>query len=271
MSGSRYTTPYAYVSDGNGDPIVGAQLSFYETGTSTPQNTYSDVNLTIPNPNPVPSGTDGLFPSIFLLAAPSYKVVLADENDVLIWTADPVGPGASAAASVPSYLYGMIFAWAGPTPPSGAVFCFGQAVSRIAYPSLFALIGTFWGIGDGATTFNLPDLRGNTLAGVDNMGGAAADRLTAAALGTGAVLGVVAGNQLAQAHSHGITDPGHFHVLNLGTNEVAGGGNPIQAPGSGTSVDVQTNTTGITITSALSGNSQNVQPTAVVNYIMFLA
>ena len=43
-------------------------------------------------------------------------------------------------------------------PPEGFLFCDGSAVSRAMYPDLFNLIGTTYGIGDGSTTFNLPDL-----------------------------------------------------------------------------------------------------------------
>ena len=43
-------------------------------------------------------------------------------------------------------------------PPEGFLWCDGSAVSRTAYPDLFALIGITYGSGDGSTTFNLPDL-----------------------------------------------------------------------------------------------------------------
>jgi microcystin-dependent protein len=43
--------------------------------------------------------------------------------------------------------------------PVGWAFCDGQDVSRSAFPNLFAVIGTTYGPGDGATTFGLPDLR----------------------------------------------------------------------------------------------------------------
>ncbi len=46
------------------------------------------------------------------------------------------------------------------------LICNGQAVSRTMYAALFALLGTSFGIGDGSTTFNLPDLRGNVFGGV---------------------------------------------------------------------------------------------------------
>ena len=51
------------------------------------------------------------------------------------------------------------------TPPKHALVCDGSAVSRVIYAALFAAIGTTFGAGDGATTFNLPDLRGKFIRG----------------------------------------------------------------------------------------------------------
>jgi len=54
------------------------------------------------------------------------------------------------------------------TPPSGWLKANGAAVSRTAYAALYQAIGTTFGAGDGATTFNLPDLRGQFLRGWDD-------------------------------------------------------------------------------------------------------
>lgn len=66
---------------------------------------------------------------------------------------------------------GMIqsFAVDSSTPPSGYLFCDGRAVNRTAYNALFNTIGTKYGTGDGSTTFNLPDLRGQFLRGLINI------------------------------------------------------------------------------------------------------
>jgi microcystin-dependent protein len=69
--------------------------------------------------------------------------------------------------------------WAPSAPNSSFAFPYGQAISRTTYATLFALVGTMFGTGDGATTFNLPDLRGRVVASPDNMGGGAdPNRLT---------------------------------------------------------------------------------------------
>lgn len=82
---------------------------------------------------------------------------------------------------------GVVFPYAGPIPPTGWLLADGSAVSRTTYARLFAAIGTTYGVGDGTTTFNLPDLRGEFLRGLDNARGVDAGR----ALGTAQVGTVV--------------------------------------------------------------------------------
>ena len=53
---------------------------------------------------------------------------------------------------------GAIIIWSAPTPPAGYLICDGAAISRTTYASLFNVIGTTWGAGDGNTTFNIPNL-----------------------------------------------------------------------------------------------------------------
>lgn len=59
--------------------------------------------------------------------------------------------------------------------PYGFIVADGSAVSRTTYKLLFQLYKTRYGIGDGVTTFNLPDYRGNFLRGLDGRGGAGMD------------------------------------------------------------------------------------------------
>lgn len=81
------------------------------------------------------------------------------------------------------------------TPPnSNFVLPFGQAISRTTYATLRAMIGDTFGAGDGSTTFNIPDLRGRVIAGLDNMGGSAANRITNAGSGiVGTTIGAAGG------------------------------------------------------------------------------
>ncbi len=63
---------------------------------------------------------------------------------------------------------GTIVAFGGSKPPAGWLPCDGASLDRNHYARLFAAIGTSWGNGDGSTTFNVPDLRGYFLRGVDS-------------------------------------------------------------------------------------------------------
>ena len=109
-------------------------------------------------------------------------------------------------------------------PNSKFAFPFGQALSRTTYAALHALFasaGYPYGSGDGSTTFNLPDLRGRGLFGKDDMGGSAANRITAGGSGiTGTALGAAGGAethtltaaQLAShTHANVLNDLGHTH------------------------------------------------------------
>ena len=82
---------------------------------------------------------------------------------------------ASASSGIPA---GILAPFAGSTAPDGWLLCDGSAVSRTTYSGLFAVIATTYGVGDGSTTFGLPDLRGRMALGLDNMGGTSADRVT---------------------------------------------------------------------------------------------
>jgi microcystin-dependent protein len=84
--------------------------------------------------------------------------------------------GAAPSMSSP---VGMIQVYAGSSAPTGWQLCNGQAISRTVYAALYAVVGTTYGAGDGSTTFNVPDLRGRTVFGLD----AGANRLTGAQTG----------------------------------------------------------------------------------------
>ena len=61
---------------------------------------------------------------------------------------------------------GTILSWSSATIPSGWLVCDGSAISRTTYKALFNAIGETYGAGDGATTFNLPDLQDKFVEGV---------------------------------------------------------------------------------------------------------
>src|SRR5690606_35619331 len=89
---------------------------------------------------------------------------------------------------------GTVLPFAGTVAPGGYLLADGTAVSRTTFARLFAAIGTTFGAGDGATTFNLPDMRQRFPLGK-------------AASGTGNVLGQTGG---AIDHTH--SGPSHSHT-----------------------------------------------------------
>jgi len=158
------------------------------------------------------------------------------------------------------HLIGCVVDFAGTTPPSKWLLCYGQAVSRTTYALLFAAIGTTFGVGDGSTTFNLPDCRGRVVAGKDDMGGSSADRLTNQSGGlNGDTLGATGGSEVhtltaAQLAAHTHTEPGG-HGTNSATTAFRG-----------------SDSTAYTITSSSAGSDSahnNVQPTIIFNKMIF--
>ena len=126
------------------------------------------------------------------------------------------GSAWQGAVSAPA---GTVNPYAGSTAPTGWLLAYGQAVSRTTYADLFAVLSTTYGSGDGSTTFNLPDMRGRVGAGLDNMGGTAASRLTATVLTAANTLGATGGTEThtlttAQLASHNHTQDSHNHTQN---------------------------------------------------------
>jgi len=121
-------------------------------------------------------------------------------------------------------IIGEIKLWTSDTLPSAKwLICNGAAISRTTYSALFALIGTTYGAGDGSTTFNIPDLRGNVPVGkstdtefntLGKKGGEKTHTLTVAELA---------------AHSHNTPDYGgsgnkkHFYLSQTSTYDATQG------------------------------------------------
>lgn len=156
-----------------------------------------------------------------IAAATSGQVYQADGAGSGTWAALPSVTGVAQVGEIKPYL--------GSSAPSGYLLCYGQAVSRATYSALFAVTSTAWGVGDGVTTFNLPDLRGRSLFGDDNMGGSTAGRITSAGSGiTGTTIGQTGGAEtvtLARANlpNDSITSGEesshtHFTVVNISSS-----------------------------------------------------
>ena len=107
-----------------------------------------------------------------------------------------------------------IVPWSSSSVPSGFLECNGAAVSRSTYSALFAIVGTTYGAGDGASTFNLPDLQDNVAVGKSNNKALASTGGANTVQSTGNVGGSTANATLSTAqlasHTHNVNqnDPG---------------------------------------------------------------
>lgn len=104
------------------------------------------------------------------------KIEILEGNNYreVSYTQLPSSPYAEVAHNATlTFPAGMIIPFAGPAEniPDGWMLCDGSPISRSEYANLYKAIGVCWGTGDGATTFNLPDLRGMFLRGVSGDSG----------------------------------------------------------------------------------------------------
>jgi microcystin-dependent protein len=178
----------------------------------------------------------------------------------------PVGPNDvahkgyvdSVAAPV-----GSIVMWPQSTPPTGWNFCVGEAVSRTAYPALFALIGTAYGAGDGSTTFNLPNMGSRSpfawdgTTGIGAVGGETTHTLAAQELPVTAYGDV--------GHTHPATESSHTHASGWAAGGLNGVGNfapnlPQPAAGSSTRTDATSATVTVGTGNAAISNPGGGQP-----------
>lgn len=152
--------------------------------------------------------------------------------------------------SLPS---GTVISFAGNNAPTGWLLCNGDTVSRVTYKSLFEIIGTTFGNGDGESTFNLPDLRGRVVV--------SAGQNVQATL-TNRVLGAVGGEE-----NHTLTlneIPAHTH-----TYDKQNGVQNINAPDTAGVTAANDPITVTNTSSAGGGLPHNVmQPFIVLNHII---
>lgn len=167
---------------------------------------------------------------------------------------------------------GLVLPYAGSTAPTGYLFCYGQAVSRTTYSDLFAAISTTYGTGDGSTTFNLPDLRGRTVAGQDDMGGSSANRLTNQSGGlNGDTLGATGGSETHTLDITEMAEHSHYPNNTNGYNDNSTSIDGLSKAGSGftdasANAGPMTEEDGTAVTGGQAHN--NVQPTIILNYII---
>jgi microcystin-dependent protein len=206
-------------------------------------------------------------------------------------TAAATGPATEIPLTDVAVPTGLVCAYAFLAAPTGWLLCDGSAVSRATYAALDTLMTAEsykYGNGNGTTTFNVPDLRGRVVAGVDPTG----TRLTATTMSAGNTMGATGG---AQTESAGVSVSGTVTVggttsgslaVNVSGTQIgdysllrgaSGTDGPLVAQNGATSTVLATGLTSGTLTvSANGGNSMtgatsavtNVQPTMTMQYII---
>ena len=182
---------------------------------------------------------------------------------------NPADPGTYwdyASGTAPAWLAGCTSN--GTTAQLPWITCDGTIYNKSDYLYLFNILGSTWG-GNGATTFAVPDLRNRARVSVFP----STPLLTNAVSGiTGSTVGSSSAAESTTltsaqipAHTHGITDPGHLHAVQLlgGTVGTTSGGGT--ARGAAGPANTDSATTGITINNNTGGGGAHtsVQPTAI--------
>ena len=206
----------------------------------------------------------------YTVAGSDYQTVIGTFNNNQTNTAFEIGNGSNSSNRsnalvvdwsgnlIAQGMAGMVQMFAGSTAPTGWLICNGAAVSRTTYATLFAVIGTTWGSGDGSSTFNLPDLRGRAPIGAGTGSGLTARSLAAKG-----------GSENIQAHTHAFTPPTvkvkYSKEVAKGTaeNHIDGGSssstdNPMVVSGGAVGA----------VSGVSTGNAGNMQPFAVINFII---
>jgi microcystin-dependent protein len=135
-------------------------------------------------------------------------VIDKDTGEVTFPNSTIGGGGGGSSGSGTAALIGAIIDWPTEALPSFALACDGAAYSRTTYSALFAKIGTRYGVGDGTTTFNVPDRRGEFVRGFANGSANDPDRASRTDRGDGTT-GDNVGTKQADAfksHRHGFTN-----------------------------------------------------------------
>ena len=227
----------------NGIPNAGGLIYTYQAGSSTLLTTYTTVNGTIANTNPIVLDAYGRTPSeVWMQAGYSYKFVIQTASAVTLQTLDNLYPILqNAPASAPSLPTGAIILWSGSlgSIPSGYVLC------------------------DGSNS--TPDLR-------DRFVIAAGSSYAVGATG-GSADSIIVSHTHTAASTSTVTDPGHSHSANsqvYGLYITGGAGNIAYLAGT-----TGTATTGITVATATtnqstgtSGTNANLPPYYALAYIM---
>jgi microcystin-dependent protein len=181
-------------------------------------------------------------------------------TDATVSTAKIADEAVTAAKLAPTLLAqfipaGTILPFGGTVVPSGFLLCNGQSVSRSTYADLYTAIGVAFGSGNGSTTFNMPDLRGRFLRGVDSGATRDPDRASRTAMASGGN----AGDNVGSVQDDELKAHVHSQTAYWETN--SGGNGYVASNASGSNANTISNI-------ASTGGNETRPKNANVNYII---
>ena len=230
--------------DNTGLPLNGGLIYTYQAGSTTPLATYTDVNGTVANSNPIVLDSSGRLPNeVWLTYGFNYKFVVKTSAAVTLGTYDN--------------LYGIIGVAntsTGTTIPTGMISLWYGSIGSVP-------VG--WYLCDG--TNGTPDLRDRFVVG-------AGSTYSVAATGGSA-------NAIVVSHTHTatstVTDPSHSHTMIAISGASLGGGSETipRTPNTNTTFTTNAATTGITVattnaSTGVSGTNANLPPYYALAYVM---
>jgi hypothetical protein len=227
--------------DNTGLPLNGGLIYTYQAGSSTALATYTDINATVANANPIVLDSSGRLPSeVWLTYGYNYKFVLKTSAGTTIGTYDN--------------LYGIIGVAStstGTTIPTGMISLWYGSIGSVP---------TGWYLCDG--TNGTPDLRDKFVVG-------AGSTYSVAATGGSTDAIVVSHTHTATST---VTDPGHFHTYSVVSVTGGAGGGSASYTNTAT-VNTGTKTTGVTVgttnaSAGVSGTNANLPPYYALAYVM---
>jgi hypothetical protein len=225
--------------DNNGVPLNGGLIYTYQAGSSTLLTTYTTVNGNVANTNPIVLDSSGRPPNeIWMQTGYSYKFIIQTFTGTTLQTLDNLYPILqNAPTSAPVLPSGCILMWSGSigSIPSGFVICDG--------------------------TNSTPDLRDRFIIGAGNT------------YAVGATGGSTDAIVVSHTHTATVTDPSHTHTVTNAVFQSIGGGSGGAGGGTltGTTLSINSATTGITVansTTGVSGTNANLPPYYALAYIM---
>lgn len=217
---TQKTTTYQVLISDNRSVIEGSHASTPFTITLPPVATADnsetgDFEVTINNINLAVVSVDG---SGSETINGSTLTVDLNQWDSIVFRLDSAQTGWVVEGYSNSPAGGIVM-WASATAPAGWLHCDGSTISRTTYSRLFAVIADVYGVGDGSTTFEIPDLQGQFVRGWDNGAGTDPDAASRTDSGDGSTTGDNVGTKQVdafKAHDHDYTAPTGSGLLDVG-------------------------------------------------------